>query len=130
METARWMWTGVSVGTAVITGLIAYSVSAKPQKVTLPEIALPRAEAAETEAPPARETVPAADEPPQTQASAYLLRLDENTLSVYQEGIRTPLETYDLPAGALPEYDRILLEYGIRVKNENELCRLLEDYLS
>ena len=130
METARWMWTGVSVGTAVITGLIAYSVSAKPQQITLPEIALPRAEAAETAPSPAMQTVPSPKEPPQAPDPAYLLRLDENTLSVYQDGVHTPLETYELPAGALPDYDRILLEYGIRVQTENELYRLLEDYLS
>ena len=43
---------------------------------------------------------------------------------------RTPAAEYELPAGWLPDYDRILLEYGMRVGSEDELRRLIEDYLS
>ena len=67
---------------------------------------------------------------PNFPAGAYLLRLKDNTLSVYREGSREPAVEYELPAGWLPDYDRILLEYGIRVQNETELRGLLEDYIS
>lgn len=62
--------------------------------------------------------------------NGFLLRLDADTLYVYQEGSREPAAAYDLPAEWLPEYDRVLLEYGFRVSDEAELRELLEDYIS
>lgn len=62
--------------------------------------------------------------------TAYLLKLDGDMLCIYAEGSRTPAAEYELPAGWLPDYDRILLEYGLRVNNAKELRQLLEDYIS
>lgn len=60
----------------------------------------------------------------------YLLKLRGNTLSVYQDGSQDPAAVYELHAKQMPDYDRILLEYGMSVENESDLRRLLEDYVS
>ena len=60
----------------------------------------------------------------------YVLKLDGDTLSIYKEGEQEAEATYELPAGWLPDYDRILLEYGMKVGSEDELRELIEDYLS
>ena len=62
--------------------------------------------------------------------TGYVLKLDGDTLYVYEEGVKKPVAEYDLPAGWLPDYDRILLEYGFRAANKDELRQLLEDYVS
>lgn len=67
---------------------------------------------------------------PELPQQRYLLKLRGNTLSVYAEGQADPAAVYELPAGWLPDYDRIVLEYGLRAEDESELRRLLEDYVS
>lgn len=67
---------------------------------------------------------------PELPQQRYLLKLRGNTLSVYAEGQADPAAVYELPAGWLPDYDRIVLEYGLRAEGESELRRLLEDYVS
>ena len=62
--------------------------------------------------------------------TGYLLKLRDDTLRIYEEGVRKPIAEYELPAGWLPDYDRILLEYGIRVQGADELRQLIEDYVS
>ena len=62
-------------------------------------------------------------------AAGYLLRLKENTLYLYEEGSREAFASYELPAG-IPDYDRILLEYGMKVGSEDELRGVLEDLVS
>lgn len=135
MEFSRAIWTGASVCTALITALAAYSAMPKKTRQKIPDLPqqqydLPQP--AETAAEyTGVQTVPMpAEEAAVLPQTGYLLKLAGNQLSVYQEGERAPLETYELPAGALPDYDRILLEYGFKVPNEKELRHLLEDYLS
>lgn len=133
MEFSRAIWTGASVGTAIATALFAYAAMPKKSTSALPALPqqydVPPAETATNIA--AVQTAPAfTAETTALPQTGYLLKLSGNTLSVYQEGVRTPLESYELPAGALPDYDRILLEYGFKVPDENELRHLLEDYLS
>ena len=130
MDTSRWIWAGVSAGTAVAAAFFAYGFMPKTVKKVLPENPPAYTEPAQTVQYAAVQTAAAADEPQTRPAADYLLRIDGNTISVYREGEHAPLETYELPAGALPDYDRILLEYGIRVHSEAELHALLEDYLS
>ncbi|MBR6762042.1 MAG: hypothetical protein IKM30_08440 [Oscillospiraceae bacterium] len=60
----------------------------------------------------------------------YILRLSGNTLYVFEEGTVEPLESYDLESGWLPDYDRILLEYGMHVTSKADLHALIEDYTS
>ena len=62
---------------------------------------------------------------PELPQQRYLLKLRGNTLSVYAEGQADPAAVY-----WLPDYDRIVLEYGLRAEDESELRRLLEDYVS
>ena len=62
--------------------------------------------------------------------TGYLLRLSGDTLFVYEEGVKEPVAEYPLPADWLPDYDRILLEYGFRAANKDELRQILEDYVS
>ena len=125
MTNYRWLWTGIAVMIAAATA-IAATVLTVPTPL-LPQPVLPMeyaaAQAAETQAAPVT--------PPETLPdTAYLLKLSGDRLSVYAEGDRTPTAEYDLPAGWLPDYDRILLEYGLRAGNAQELRRLLEDYVS
>lgn len=68
-------------------------------------------------------------ETPDLPAQSWLLKLQEDTLYVYTEGSREAEAAYQVPAG-LPDYDRILLEYGMKVSSEADLRRLLEDYVS
>ena len=67
---------------------------------------------------------------PELPEGAYLVKLSGNILSVFPEGSREPSAQYELPAGWLPDYDRILLEYGIRADSAYELRGLLEDYVT
>ena len=70
------------------------------------------------------------EEAEKAAAPAYLVKLDGDMLRVFAEGSRTPAAEYELPADWLPDYDRILLEYGIRVRDTAELRQILEDYVS
>ncbi|MBR5404845.1 MAG: hypothetical protein K6E36_02715 [Oscillospiraceae bacterium] len=67
---------------------------------------------------------------PELPDQRYLLKLRGNVLSVYAEGETEASAVYELPSRWLPDYDRIVLEYGLRAENEAELRRLLEDYVS
>ncbi len=60
----------------------------------------------------------------------YLLKLSEDTLSVYALGSSVPFETYHVSAGWFPDYDRIVLEYGLQIDTAADLRRILEDYIS
>ena len=84
--------------------------------------------------------LPEADSAPSAEAdlfaqehlpdTAYLVRLQDDTLYVFAEGSREPDAVYPLPAEWLPDYDRTLLEYGMRVSNAAELREIIEDYIS
>ncbi|MBR3679877.1 MAG: hypothetical protein IKL87_06710 [Oscillospiraceae bacterium] len=65
-----------------------------------------------------------------TPDGPYLLRLEEETLAIYAVGTDTPFEQYAISPAWLPEYDRVLLQYGIEVESTAEMRRLVEDYLS
>ena len=80
---------------------------------------------------PDESSVSAADLLPENlPEQGYLIKLNADTLYVYPEGSREPSAAYELPAEWLPDYDRILLEYGFRVSDSTELRELLEDYIS
>lgn len=129
MTGSRWIWSGIAAVIAVATA-VAVGIRCMPEPIL----------------PLKQNTEISADEPMHVQAAespddllsaaealpenGYLLKLDGDILQVYAEGSRTPAAEYELPAGWLPDYDRILLEYGMRVGSEDELRRLIEDYLS
>lgn len=134
MLESRWFWPAAAAVIAVTAAGAAAFRSGAGTQHTLPEESaisgtvfakeiqahLPFAGKAET-AP--QGTLPA-------QEQAYVLKLEGDTLSIYKEGKQEAEAVYELPAGWLPDYDRILLEYGMRVENAEELRELIEDYIS
>lgn len=134
MDTKGWLWTGLAAGAALL--LTAAAVRLNRQESPVPELieetAVREMQAAELQAavpvPKERASeLPDIDSLPET---GYLLKLRGDVLSVYEEGVREPIAEYDLPADWLPDYDRILLEYGFRVSGRDELRELVEDYVS
>lgn len=51
-------------------------------------------------------------------------------IALFDKGVSEPRYVYPYAVASLPEADRLALEQGIRVGNEEELSRLLEDFLS
>lgn len=51
-------------------------------------------------------------------------------LALFDKGRTEPRYIYPYPVASLPEADQKALEAGIPARNEEELCRLLEDFLS
>ena len=128
MLISRWGWTGIAAGAAVLAAGAAMLTTAPTRNVSLPEVSVH----ADAEKPAETQQVRAeavGSEAFEATEITYLLKLSGDTLSVYAAGSRTPAEQYTVPAG-LPDYDRILLEYGMEVTSERELRLLLEDYLS
>lgn len=60
----------------------------------------------------------------------YLIKEDSGKLSVYKNGEKKPIETFNVYIKTLPLYDQQELEDGIQVKNYEELLTLIEDYIS
>ena len=124
--------TGIWTGTAA---LIAAATAVFAAVWTMPEDLKPilreHAAVQEQQHAQAAETPAALCEAAEKAAGkAYLVRLEGDRLCVFAEGDRTPAAEYELPADWLPDYDRILLEYGIRAANADELRQIIEDYLS
>ena len=121
------IWTGfaalIAAGTAILT-----AVSVMPEEIRplLPEVSA----AAEQHAHAVQDPAQLYEEAEKAAAADYLVRLDGDRLCVFAEGSRTPAAEYELPADWLPDYDRILLEYGVRARNAEELRQILEDYIS
>lgn len=128
----KWIWTGIAVGAAGLASGILLLARPETGRLTLPE---EQPAAVQTQAPEEspQQLMQAAPQMPDTDMfpqGGFVLKLRDNTLFVYQEGSRDPLGEYELPSGWLPDYDRILLEYGIQVQSREELRALLEDYVS
>ena len=121
----RAIWAGTAAIIAAVTALIA-GLRSLPPLVTPIEPPVQIHAAAD----PAALHEAVDDTVREAPDEAYLLRLDGDVLRIYREGSRTPEAEYELPAGWLPDYDRILLEYGMRVSNAQELRQVLEDYIS
>ncbi len=129
MVTARWLWTGIAAAAAAVTAGAAVLMRSDTKHISLPEVSIQEASAADAANVPLQIHA-VEDVMPTLPDTAYLIQLSGDVLSVYAEGSKEPLEQYELPSGWLPEYDRILLEYGLRVQNTDELRELMEDYLS
>lgn len=126
--TKKWMWTIAASCFAAGTAAAAAALLHPSNDLTLPEISFESP--AETDQPATTSAVEPVIEPLPMPARAYLLKLANDVLGVYMEGDQLPFETYEMTADWLPDYDRVLLEYGLRVQSETELRILLEDYLS
>jgi len=128
MLTQKWTLTAIAAGAAVTAAAAVMLTGASTRHVSLPEVTAPaQSSAAET----GLGMQARADEEPEPAppATTYLLSLNGDVLSVYASDQKEPIEQHTVPAG-LPDYDRILLEYGMQVGTEAELRALMEDYLS
>lgn len=68
---------------------------------------------------------------PQTTTSyLFILRDFEGKIALYENGKSSPSEIYEIYTDSLPAADATRLRTGIAAKNDAELLRLLEDYLS
>lgn len=62
-------------------------------------------------------------------APTYILKEHNGILAVFKPNSTTPIrELPDIALNTLPEYDRKLLNTGIKVYSDKELQRLIEDY--
>lgn len=63
------------------------------------------------------------------ESYVYTVRENGGKIAVYEKDNPTPLYYLeDVVVKTLPEYDRVLLKSGIKVKNDKELQKVLEDY--
>ena len=60
----------------------------------------------------------------------FVLGSFKGYIALWKDGDPDPFQIFPCPVEALPEADRHTLEQGIRARSEQELNRLLEDYLS
>lgn len=63
-------------------------------------------------------------------ALGFLLGIRDGYIALWEDGRQDPLEVFPCRIEMLPEADQRSLEKGIRLENELELARALEDYLS
>ena len=63
-------------------------------------------------------------------ASALFLGSYRGYVAIFEKGAEEPKQIFPCAVDTLPEADQKLLEDRIRVRDEEELNRLLEDYLS
>lgn len=133
---AKWIWSGAAAAAALLASAAAYSILGRDQTITeMPEepVNSYAVHAEDVQLQIAADHEAAAAELPELDAlpeAGYTLKLRSDTLYVYEEGVRDPIAEYDLPADWLPDYDRILLEYGIQVGSKEALRQLIEDYVS
>ena len=126
MLTQKWTATAVAAGAAMLGIAVFLHTTAPTRSISLPEVSAVRAETGTT---PAVTLQVRAEAEPVPPAVTYLLHLEGDELSVYASGQKEAIERHTVPAG-LPDYDRILLEYGMQIATEEELRQILEDYLS
>ena len=60
----------------------------------------------------------------------FLLGVKDGYISLWTDSSNDPIEVFPYQARFLPSADQQALERGIPIENEEELNRLLEDYLS
>ena len=62
-------------------------------------------------------------------AAGFLLGVHNGHIALWHDGAAEPL-VFPCRAGLLPRSERLKLEAGIRIENEEQLIRFLEDLLS
>ena len=60
----------------------------------------------------------------------FLLGVRNGYIALWRDGDAKPVQVFPYRAEMLPDADRQALEKGIHIADEDELKRLLEDYLS
>ena len=61
---------------------------------------------------------------------SFVLGSYNGQIALWREGQAQPLRVFPYQVAALPEKDQAALEKGIPLGSEEELIRLIEDYLS
>ena len=129
MTATTWFRPGLVTGiTLLAAGTMLLPQSAQG-KYELPEVSFSEEMQADSPVtlraaePAPAETVPASER-------EYTVKLEKGALYVYEAGRREPVCAYAVQEAGMPDYDRILLEYGIRVTGEAALREVLEDYAS
>ena len=61
---------------------------------------------------------------------AFILGIHEGRVALWEDSDREPAVVFPYPVKLLPEEDQRALKKGIRADTEQELARLLEDFLS
>lgn len=60
---------------------------------------------------------------------AYIIGIYKGYVAVYKYGIDKPVKITDVPVSSLTQGDTLILAKGIRVADEDELNKRLEDYV-
>lgn len=60
----------------------------------------------------------------------YLLGIQDGFVALWKDGQQNPAEVFPCPVAVLPPQDQEKLRRGIPVESQEDLYRLLEDYLS
>lgn len=66
----------------------------------------------------------------ETRQVRYLMKNYGGRLAVFEAQQQSPLLVFDVYVNTLPEYDQQLLQEGISVEGEQQLTRIIEDYIS
>ncbi|MBR3267785.1 MAG: hypothetical protein IKI58_03505 [Oscillospiraceae bacterium] len=130
MTVSKWFLPALSAGITVIAAGAAVLPHRAAGQYELPEVSLGAEEAG---IPATLRENPAdsgTDQVPDLPEKDYVIKLSEGRILVYESGKREPAASYETEEPGLPDYDRILLEYGIRVTGEEALREVLEDYVS
>lgn len=61
---------------------------------------------------------------------SLILGCHDGYAALFQSGQARPMKVFPYPIAALPAKDQALLKQGIPIETEEELRRLLQDYLS
>ena len=130
MTVSKWIFPILGTGLAVLTaGASAFSRRASGQ-YALPEVSYSTEEAGLPVQIRSGDEVSGGSAAPEKPEPDYTVKLQENSLFVYESGKREPIARYAFEDAGLPDYDRTLLEYGIRVTGAEALREVLEDYAS
>ena len=62
--------------------------------------------------------------------TGYIVKEFNGKIAVFEKGFANPYRMTDMPVSFLPEYDKNLLISGIELGSQDEVSRVLEDYLS
>ena len=62
--------------------------------------------------------------------TGYIVKEYNGKIAVFEKGVANPYRMTDMPVSFLPDYDKNLLLGGIELDSQDEVNRVLEDYLS
>ncbi len=65
-----------------------------------------------------------------TAEYSYIIKEYNGKIGVYKADEKNPFQVIDVPTYLLPPYDKLELQSGILIENEEKLRQSLEDYAS